>query len=325
MSLLIIFLYALCVASVKSLSTDFPSVDDAIEFSRLSKISYEIDPSAISDCSEIADANPNLLYDDLQCLLFKPESNVLVVLSEVHNYVGISYRGTTDTKDWITDVRARLVTFGHDSQHPIAPKTFDVQVHDGFNIDVFKNYQEIHDVIVGVIAKKPETRIVVTGHSLGAANSILCATALATHLPERFIENISYASPLTGNVNWINYVNSLQNLSVWRFVHMTDIIPRSPPFPNYRHPGHTIQLNKKRSKVYYLHYGDEELVYAGVPESWISDSFHQMYRSLQMHYIDNYTEYITDKCAANPDVYYNLEFMQPLHSADLDDIMTDIA
>lgn len=76
---LLIFLYALCVAFVKSLSTDFPSVDDAIEFSRLSGISYEIAPSAISDCSEIADAHPNLLYDDLQCLLFKPESNVLVV------------------------------------------------------------------------------------------------------------------------------------------------------------------------------------------------------------------------------------------------------
>mmetsp|Transcript_57698 Transcript_57698/g.67341 ORF Transcript_57698/g.67341 Transcript_57698/m.67341 type:complete len:109 (+) Transcript_57698:32-358(+) len=83
MRLLNMFLCALCVAFVKSLSTDFPSVDDAIEFSRLSGISYEIDPSAISDCSEIANAHPNLFYDDLQCLLFKPESNVLVVLSEV--------------------------------------------------------------------------------------------------------------------------------------------------------------------------------------------------------------------------------------------------
>ena len=69
-------------------------------------------------------------------------------------------------------------------------------------------------MVVGVIAKKPETRIVVTGHSLDAANSILCAPALATHLPERSIESISYASPLTGNINWINDVNSLQNLSL---------------------------------------------------------------------------------------------------------------
>ena len=43
-------------------------------------------------------------------------------LSEVHNYVGITYRETIDTKDWVTDVHAQLVTFGHDSQHPIAPK-----------------------------------------------------------------------------------------------------------------------------------------------------------------------------------------------------------
>ena len=41
---------------------------------------------------------------------------------------------------------------------------------------------------------------------------------------------------------------------------------------NYLHAGHTVQLDSKHcAKAYYLHHGDEELGFKGVPSDWESE------------------------------------------------------
>merc|ERR1711862_608587 len=47
-----------------------------------------------------------------------------------------------------------------------------------------------------------------------------------------------------------------------------DIIPRVRISDSYFHVGHTIQLNRLNARIFYQHYGDSSLGYAGVPPGW---------------------------------------------------------
>mmetsp|Transcript_27222 Transcript_27222/g.33368 ORF Transcript_27222/g.33368 Transcript_27222/m.33368 type:complete len:346 (-) Transcript_27222:415-1452(-) len=310
MALVVKILLVFYITFAKSLSIDFPSLDDAAEFAQLSLLAY-IDPSFLG-CDDIIASSPSIFNDDLECLYFSPESHVIVVSSRMNNYIGISYRGSIDLEDIIANARVRMVAFGPDPFHSTIPSNRNIQVHNGFNTAVFESYQDVLNTVTSAIKENPDKRIVVTGHSLGAANSILSATALATDLHNHFIESISFGSPMTGNDDWKDYVNSLQNLGIWRFVYLDDIVPRmpGPRFDGYRHPGHTFQFGEERNEVYYLHYGDEQLLYLGAPKTWQSASFDDTRASIKMHFLGRYIKYIKRHSVRNPDIFYKQEFMQ---------------
>ena len=83
-----------------------------------------------------------------------------------------------------------------------------------------------------VLTKAPKTKLFVTGHSLGAALSVLCGIRLAHKYPENPVQVINFGCPKVGNWAFAQLVNSKTNLCVHRVAHKNDVITRIlTPYP----------------------------------------------------------------------------------------------
>ena len=157
-----------------------------------------------------------------------------------------------------------------------------------------------------------------TGHSLGAANSVLLGLALHMLYPTDNVRSINYGCPKIGNIHWSYYVNSLQpdqptNLNkpqggtyeVFRFVNKIDLVPRLPELgvamnPILSHTGHTLQMSVGGSiHAYYDHYGNEDDGYLGVPFGWEAASYALMPLAIASHPCSHYVEYLNDYKPSN--------------------------
>lgn len=152
-----------------------------------------------------------------------------------------------------------------------------------------------------------------TGHSLGAANSVLLGLALHMLYPTDNIRSINYGCPKIGNIHWSYYINSLQpdkptninkphggTYEVFRFVNKIDLVPRLPELgvainPILSHTGHTLQMSVGGGiHAYYDHYGNEDDGYLGVPFGWEAASYALMPLAIASHPCSHYVEYLDD-------------------------------
>jgi len=198
----------------------------------------------------------------------------------LEDYVAVVYAGTDDFKTFLTDAHVRMTKFGPTSTNTssslqpfIDGIPSGVNVHAGFNNAVFGYdlMKRVLDAVTGVMeadrtnGNGVERKVLTTGHSLGGADSVLCAVVLSYYF--EFVTSVSVGCPKTGNGAWRGYVNSIPNVAVWRVVNKLDLVPRMPGF-RFKHVGHTIQLGHKITKAYYHHDGDSDLGYRGVPFNW---------------------------------------------------------
>lgn len=278
----------------ESSNSHFPTVKKAVEAVMLSNLVY-----SLKSCSP-TDLGPEF-PSDLFCEYYeekKDGTQVAVIRSDEHKYIAVVYAGTDSTVDVLHDADLKAVRFGPEKKPLLSNK--HIKVYAGFNEQVFGD--GLYDRLLAFVSNNmlnqyPTYRLLVTGHSLGGANSILTsvAFAIAFSASERntTIENISVASPRTGTEGFRNFTNNLTNLSVWRLVLKDDIVPRLPPSMFYwKHPGHTIHMTNKGIFCYYLHYGDEELGYAGVPFPWNDVPYLDPIYGCINHHIQKYIDYV---------------------------------
>ena len=270
-----------------------PSLDDTMEMGRFSSLIYSFRPHRAQNCSDFDlifhshsisahhDFPPPIENSTYTCHLFKrneQDTQVLVVsrthVNTQHNYIAVVYAGTDDFRNALTDTNIRTQVFGpqsDDDDHHEPFVSSEIRVHAGFNNAVFSHglYQEIRDVILKVKQDIPQLRILTTGHSLGAADSILTAVALKVELANLTdpIVSVNFGCPKTGNRAWKDFVNSLPGLGIWRVVRGVDLVPRLPGL-RFHHVGHTVQLDRKEAEAYWLHNGDHDLGYRGIPMGW---------------------------------------------------------
>lgn len=103
-------------------------------------------------------------------------------------------------------------------------------------------------------------QLLTTGHSLGAADSILLGAALHLAYPNELVRSINFGGPKIGNIAWSFWMNSLQpdkkerasvsssssssgSYEIFRFVNKIDLVPRLPELPPLTHAGHTLQMS----------------------------------------------------------------------------------
>jgi len=238
----------------------------------------------------------------------------------LEDYVAVVYAGTDDFKTFLTDAHVRMTKFG-----PAPPSNTSsssnlqpfidgipsgVNVHAGFNNAVFGYdlMERVLDAVTSVMEvdrtnndNEVERKVLTTGHSLGGADSVLCAVVLSYYFT--FVTSVSVGCPKTGNGVWRGYVNSIPNVAVWRVVNKLDLVPRMPDF-RFKHAGHTIQLGHKVTKAYYHHDGDSDLGYRGVPFNWSASSYFLAPIAGYDHLIGQYIKYLTKKCLSDEDKYY---------------------
>ncbi|HYW15357.1 MAG TPA: lipase family protein [Allosphingosinicella sp.] len=135
----------------------------------------------------------------------------------------LAFRGTQADRptDLITDLSAWRTRF---------PK--GGKVHTGF----WTAYRQLHDQIHAWLAEMRPKRLVVTGHSLGAAMATLMA---ALH---EEAELVTFGCPLVGNRE---FVSRLRPRSL-RFVGCTDMVTTVPyRFLGYAHPGELLYIDRR--------------------------------------------------------------------------------
>lgn len=178
-----------------------------------------------------------------------------------------AFRGTSSKANVISDIRTRKVPF----------TAFNKKIHIGSNVlvhkGIFKNYSQrskkyntdsMRDQLFSLIDKyqssaKPINKLLITGHSLGAALSTLFTLDIALARPEISTLNINFASPKVGNSDFVNFYQQQtpqQNLETrtLRVVNSFDIVPCTPKVAYSHTPNayllsfYQYQLRSRRKK-----------------------------------------------------------------------------
>eukprot|EP00455_Lapot_gusevi_P016429 TRINITY_DN1846_c0_g2_i2.p2 TRINITY_DN1846_c0_g2~~TRINITY_DN1846_c0_g2_i2.p2 ORF type:complete len:285 (+),score=101.95 TRINITY_DN1846_c0_g2_i2:109-963(+) len=147
----------------------------------------------------------------------------------------IAFKGTDplSLKNWITD----FDVFKADTPFDGLP---DAYVHGGF-LAAWKSHKAIvFSTIQQLVVQNPNFAVVVTGHSLGGAQAILCILDLVHN--ERFsnIVAYTYGSPRVGDPAFASYFNQIVPVH-YRVTHSHDIVPHVPLIQmNFHHPGREV-------------------------------------------------------------------------------------
>lgn len=138
----------------------------------------------------------------------------------------ICFRGTDSVADWLADLSSKKVDF---EDRTIMRQT-NMMVHTGF----LRTLRVIEDDLNGIVNRNLDGRkLVVTGHSLGAAMAVLYSM--------RFHANdvsavVTFGCPRVGNEEFANDFNKLHAAHSLRFVRNNDVVTRVPwKFMDYAH------------------------------------------------------------------------------------------
>jgi len=327
-------------------SSMIPSLSDTDELAHLSSMVYAFRKIKYQGCDpfqEIFDEyvkrntppqfmNPNATY---KCHMYErdeEDTKVLIVsktmtypeLETVEGYVAVIYAGTDDFRTALTDANVRSSLFGPEGvngTHPLSPSD-DIYVHAGFNNAVFSNglFDRVRNTLNVVQNENPMHRMYTTGHSLGAAASVLTAVAmkLQAEWEDELIFSINFGCPKTGNTAWRDFTNSIEGLGIFRVVNGHDLVARLPDI-RFHHAGHTLQLDRSAARIYWLHDGDENLGYSGIYYGWSAFSYALAPEGAYQHIIGHYIKYLGGKSVQDESKYY-VEAFEKLKGYDDDNI-----
>ena len=142
--------------------------------------------------------------------------------------VYVVFRGTSSKKDAQNDASIDKVPF-------INPGD---KVHIGF----LSSWDAVKNVVLKDITKMSGyDKIVVCGHSLGAAVATLCAYNLSHVFTDATIECCTIGSPRVGNKTFKNNYDS-RKIKTLRIVHNNDVVTHSP-FIGYHHVNYMLRID----------------------------------------------------------------------------------
>jgi hypothetical protein len=170
--------------------------------------------------------------------------------SSSHNgRIVISFRGSANLTNWIEDFDIQTLV-----PYLGCPRCL---VHEGFYLSWLSVARDVTSAVKALLVSAPDSDILVTGHSLGAAMAVLCAAHLY-HVDGLPVTQVyTYGQPRVGNAAFHKFFNgrddtrSLQNdtdtasgsrgrhfddgrspapaMTAFRVVHWRDPVPRLPP------------------------------------------------------------------------------------------------
>jgi hypothetical protein len=185
--------------------------------------------------------------DSDSCIL-DSRSDTLVRLTRTETDTIIAFRGTTDLRNWLTDLDCTFETVGRDSStasgaylghSDFEPSKTPIRIHRGFARALSAVEGEITSEVFA--SCRESRRIWLTGHSLGGALAMLYAWRFFISYRENPFSGIyTYGQPRVGNPAFRDTYNATPELlqSTFRIIHANDLIPRVPWLLGaYRHAG----------------------------------------------------------------------------------------
>jgi hypothetical protein len=157
---------------------------------------------------------------------FKNETTLAfgyVGVDSTNQRVVIAFKGTNQTKDWISDIEGFVLA----DNCEIEGVSIGL-IHKGF-CQYYNSLvvMGLTDVIQSTVSSFPDYEILVTGHSLGGAAAAVCSGDLITrfgYAPTLY----TFGEPRTGDYDFSLTIGE-KTSGVYRVVHNRDIIPHLPP------------------------------------------------------------------------------------------------
>ncbi|TCD68029.1 hypothetical protein EIP91_011640 [Steccherinum ochraceum] len=125
-----------------------------------------------------------------------------------------------------------------------------IETHSGFADSQAKSAPDILNAVQGALTTHDTTHVTITGHSLGAALSLLDAVYLPLHLPESTtFKTVVYGLPRVGNQDFADYVDAhVTNLN--HINNMKDPIPIVPGRSlGFHHPSGEVHIMENNQWV----------------------------------------------------------------------------
>lgn len=148
----------------------------------------------------------------------------------------VAFRGTESIRDLLHDLTFRKT-----------PYPFGGKVHQGF----YRAAESVFDQVIQIVKRLKGRRIIVCGHSLGAALAAITAHGLRRKMI-RIHAVYLFGCPRVFNAAAADTYDS-DLPSTYRYFHNCDVVPRVPPaWMGYRHIGVSIyvdRLGKMRWRV----------------------------------------------------------------------------
>lgn len=196
-----------------------------------------IEYSALSYCN----CQPNLKEEeilfintykcDLQCYIRRHGKTVL-----------ITFRGTDSWRDTFSNLRfwRKKIPYGNYNSK--------IRVHSGF-INTYK-CDNVRETIHSKITASTE-KVIITGHSLGAALGVLCAADLQYNFPNIDYEVVLFGCPRVGNRAFQKSYNK-RIFKTFRIENGNDLVTKLPfGLLGYRHVGIRIHVGAPRIAGFY--------------------------------------------------------------------------
>ena len=145
----------------------------------------------------------------------------------------ITFRGTDSIRNWITDFDFWKRSIPYDN---VSSK---IRVHKGF-LDAYKSFGVRDQILRSVTDRVRHVKI--SGHSLGAALSVLCAVDIEYNFPDKDIEVVLFGCPRVGNRAFMKSYNKRVYKTV-RVENGNDIVTKVPfAFMGFRHVGARLNI-----------------------------------------------------------------------------------
>jgi predicted lipase len=128
----------------------------------------------------------------------------------------VIFRGSEDTFNWLTDLNMLQTAY-----HPCN----NCFVHEGFYAAQQSVMPSITHEVRRLSTLYPSYKLIIAGHSLGAALATLCAVELVLN---RFPAQLySYGSPRLVNSAGSEFISDVLQFK-YRVTHLNDVIPHTP-------------------------------------------------------------------------------------------------
>ncbi|KAL6926421.1 hypothetical protein ACO0SA_003910 [Hanseniaspora valbyensis] len=224
-------------------------------------------PQHLKFCSDI---NANKAIHDISIeTVILAKSHELgtgyIAIDHMRQVIALVFRGSSTRWDWFHDLRLNpskykpfsLEIFDEKVKKGEISECVDCKLHTGFSKFLDTLHGKFMDKLDNIFQKHSDYKLVVAGHSLGAAVAVLAGIEFKLRGFEPMI--ITYAQPKmfnSGMIEWINELFESENLDYinkekgflnftsgyYRIVHKNDFITGLPAY--FRHAGLQINIEK---------------------------------------------------------------------------------
>lgn len=224
----------------------------------LPEITGKFEKSIVLYCADLVNRIENSVIDNKE-ISFPKEMKVLQTLYNISdtnqfgyvlqngNNLWIIFRGTQNIEEWLQDLSVSQDILPKKNENISQQALFlsgvseTPLIHKGF-LEVYSNIKD--KIWESVNSVKPE-KVVLSGHSLGAAISTIAGLEIANAGYETYVYN--FASPRVGNGVFCSLVES--KLKQYRIVNTTDVVPVSPLSV-------TLNIGDPENPFFYSHCGE---------------------------------------------------------------------